>query len=199
MVGPLDPSATLLVGQTGNVAQINSDGTVPHIIKPVTSYTYYSGSLTITAATAATDIWTIAGSATKTVRVLKIELTGTQTTAGQVTVILQKRLSANTGGTTTTYLGNPMDTNNPPCTVTLTQYSANPASLGASGGAIRTGQFFFPGAATATPGQYIQWQFGNTSDQAAVLRGTSQLIAVNLNAVTVAGGTFFVNAVWTEE
>ena len=50
-------------------------------------------------AATATDIFTLTGSATKTVRVTFIQVTATRTTSGPVLISLLKRLTADTGGT----------------------------------------------------------------------------------------------------
>lgn len=45
----------------------------------------------------------------------------------------------------------------------------------------------------------IKWDFGNDPGQAIVLRGNSQVLAINLGNTTIPGGLYQFWVTWTEE
>lgn len=163
-----------------------------------TKTTYSAAINALASAATATDIFTIKGSGTKTIRVLRIEISSTQTLAATANVLLIKRSAANTGGTSTTPTGVPHDSGNAAATAVVNAYTANPSGLGAAVGTVRTIRIDVPatGSLGSTP---IQWNFGDLPGQCIVLRGTAELLAVNLNSVTLGGGTFDISVMWTEE
>lgn len=148
---------------------------------------------------AATDIFTITGSATKTIRVTRIETAGTTTAGSGASVNLQliKRSAANTGGTSSSVTAAPHDSNNAAATATVLAYTANPAVLGASVGTIRAQRFSFLTVGTET--QEEDWEFGTRPSQAVVLRGTSQVLAINLGGATITNPVMDITIEWTEE
>ena len=149
-------------------------------------------------AASATDIFTITGVAGKTVRITRIEVSGTQTTAGQVDVIILKRSTADTAGTSTAPTIVPHDRNNPAAGATVLAYTANPTT-GNLVGNLRAGKLFVAAPATASPTTVLAFDYGTRPSQALVLRGTGDVIAVNLNAATVTGGSFNIGVEWTED
>lgn len=197
------------VGDTSqNNSQI-SDGTFPWRKAKVTDVgalsvvtvdgwktTYSAAATSIVSAATAQDIFTLTGSATKTIRITRVTVTGTQTTAAQQNILLVRRSTANTGGTSTAVTAVPMDSTNAAATATALAYTANPTA-GTLVGALRSRKVFV-GATTANSDEFIS-DFGTRNAQAIVLRGTSQVFAVNLNGVTVTGGNFNVAIEWTEE
>lgn len=149
-------------------------------------------------AASATDIFTITGSATKTIRITRIEVSGTQTTAGQVDVIVLKRSTADTGGTSTAPTLVPHDKSNAAATAVVNAYTANPA-VGTLVGNLRAGKLFVAAPATASPTTIMAMDFGPRPAQALVLRGVTDVIAINLNGSTVTGGSFNIGIEFTEE
>jgi hypothetical protein len=183
----------------GNVVQsAPTDGTKQ-------TYSASSASL-VPATTTPSDIFTITGSATKTIRVTRVSVSATQTTvAALIDVLLILRSAANTGGTSTSPTIASHDSQNAAATATIRQYTANPSALGASAGTVRSTKMTCTtnapgnaqGAVTTIP---IVWDFGNRPGQAIVLRGTAQVLAVNLNSVTLgSAGSFDISMEWTEE
>ncbi len=145
----------------------------------------------------ATDIATLYGSASKTIRITRIVISATQTTGAVRDVLLIKRSATNTAGTSAAATRVPNDANDAAATATVLQYTANPSGLGASVGTIRAEKAFIP-ATTAVPSR-IEWDFTRLGSRPIVLRGVAQGIAVNLNAVTSAGNSVNVVFEWTEE
>lgn len=181
MTYPVTPQAVV-----GQVAQVDGQ-----------KATYAAGITQLVVAASATDIFTIAGSASKTVRITRVRLSGIKTTAGAaVDVQLLLRSTADTAGTKTNPTAIPFDSNSAAATAVVAAYTANP-TLGTSVGLIGVDSVFVP-LATAAGGQ-LDWNFGNRPEQAIVLRGATQQLCVNLNGVTVGGGAFDIWCCWTEE
>ena len=146
-----------------------------------------------------TDIFSITGSATKTIRIKHISVDGTRTTATNVSVQLVKRSTANTGGTPTTITSVPWDSNFATATATVRTYGTNPTT-GTLVGILHSEKMHMP-TATSAGGDELTFTFhvegGNMSD--VVLRGTNEVLAVNMNGVTATGNSMNIDIVWTEE
>lgn len=158
----------------------------------------YSAAITNIAITSSnsTDIFTISGSATKTIRILRVGLTGAQTTSGQRDVTLIKRSTADTG-TSVTVASVAHDSTNSAATSVISYYATALPTLGTSVGMIRSARLFFSGSAADSDTYF--WEFGTRPGQAIVLRGTAQQLAVNLNGVSAGGTVVSVNVEYTEE
>jgi hypothetical protein len=162
-----------------------------------TTYTACSGSFVIAAL--ATDVFYLQGSATKTVRVLHAEVSGSTTSgSGALAVVsLIKRSAANTGGTSTAITIASHDSTNAATTAASVFYTVNPTVLGAAVGTIRSQRADFTAAGAV--GTTFAYDFGITPGQAIVLRGTSQFLVINFNATTVTGGNMDICFDFTEE
>jgi len=178
-------------------AMLNTETTkvIGTVNLPSPAITYSAVANGIVPATAATDLVTIYGSATKTINILNVWVTGVQTTAGQAQVLLIKRSTANSAGTSTAPVKIPYDSNDVAATATFLAYTANP-TLGTAIGNVRGDRAFLPGAASASDAQGLTWSFINGKNM--ILRGVAQGIAINLNAATLAGGSINVTIEWTE-
>ena len=161
------------------------------------SPTYAAAIVGLVPAALATDVFTITGSATKTVRVTRILVSGVQTTASQVNVTVIKRSTANTAGTSTAQTRVSYDSTNAAATATVLAYTANP-TLGTTVGQIRTRRLFVPGAATASDAQGLEIMAGDSGQQMLTARGIAEVIAINLNAATLTGGSLNITIEWTE-
>lgn len=137
-----------------------------------------------------TDFWCITGSASKTVFVTSILVTGqaASSTTALSRLNLVVRSTANTGGTSSTLTAAPLDPNNAAATATVLLYSVNPAGLGALVGVVKSYVGVQQGAAVSIPAGP---QFGFSESwgtvrgvQPITLRGTAQEACLNLNAVT---------------
>lgn len=160
----------------------------------------YSASVTALASAAScTDLFTITGSATKTVRITRIEVSGQATTAAAAQVVLLVRSTANTSGTSTAPTIVPHDSNSAAATAVVKAYTVNPTT-GSLVGNIRNDYVFLAAPATATVGSdKLFLDFGTRPSQAIVLRGTTQVLAINLNGATITGGAFDINIEFTED
>lgn len=213
--------ATLSAGVTSYTDSAGASGatyvpatTNPAAPAPVASfpldsgkYTYSAAKVGLVPAASATDIFTITGSASKIIRVTHIEIWATTTaaTAAAIDVLLLKRNVANTGGTST---GSPTpvphDINAPAVSATVLAYTANPTVAGLQGTAIRNSKLFqtlatYTATDFPTPVPLI-WDFGNRPGSGIILRGITDVLAINLNGVSASAGALFdISAEWTEE
>jgi hypothetical protein len=181
-------AARMAPGSPGVLA-VSSDGA---------KATYHYFSAGNTPAATPTDVLTITGSATKTVRIKKIVLSGLATTAGQYVWLIVRRSSANTGGTSTAPTPLKHDVNDPAATATLTLYTVNPGAIGTQIGTVRGGRLFHN--VTTAQNDRLVFDFSTNQDKALILRGTSDIIAINGNSVALpAGATLDVEISWEED
>jgi len=146
-----------------------------------------------------TDMVTLTGSASKTIKILALTLFTTQTAAGTNTFYIVKRSTANSAGTSTTPTIVPHDSNNAAATAVMRQYSANP-TLGNSLGNIRGARITTPAAAGLLDTSYIFDFTHSAFGQGIVLRGTGEVMALNFNGAALpAGLTVTAEITWLEE
>lgn len=170
--------------------------------------TYAATSDATTLATSATDFFTLYGSSSKTVKVLKISAYNYSTGGNWIPldkIRLIKRSSTASGGTSTTLTAVPLDSQNAAATATAKIYTANP-TVGSAVGTICIRR-----AISLIQSAYLQPDNmqGRNADvfdyqligQPIVLRGASEGIALNLDGVTQQGTSpsMLVNVIWTEE
>lgn len=155
----------------------------------------YAASALITPAVTAQDIAIINGSASATIFITKVVISGIQTTGGNAQVFLGKRSTANTGGTSTATGIVSMDSTSSAASAIVLQYTANPTA-GTSVGVVASAYVPFAAPAAATAGR-TEFIFGTTG-KPLTLRGVAEGIAVNLNGVTLTGGSLFVTFEWYE-
>lgn len=155
----------------------------------------YSASANIAIAASATDIAILPGSASATVFVTRVIVSGVQTTGSQTNILLIKRSAANTGGTSAAMTAIPHDSADSAATAAPLSYTANPTP-GAAVGTVR--QAYAPvNTATAQTSGATVFDFGDKG-KPITLNGIAQGLAVNLNGVTLAGGSIDVTYEWFE-
>ena len=172
------------------------------VVQAEPARTYSAARSAVAAAANPTDIFTITGSASAVVRVKSISISGIATADRNIDCILLKRSTENTAGTSTTLTAVPHDSANAAATAVVRSYTANP-TLGTLVGNINSVRL---GVGVATPGNGDPTQArpevlfsSRDSKQDIVLRGTGEVLAINLNGATVAGNSFSCNVEWTEE
>lgn len=143
---------------------------------------YSIGTTGLVPAASPTDIFEVYGSATKTIRVRRISYTANAASAQLNDVILIKRSTANTGGTSTSRTPVPHDSNSAAATATVKDYTANP-TVGTAVGTIRAVRNMST-AAAAVDVDRLEWLFGELGDEGIVLRGTGEGVCLNLNGGT---------------
>jgi hypothetical protein len=157
--------------------------------------TFGVGAAQFTPAATPTDFLVIQGSASKTVRIVRIILGAVATAAGQVPVSISRRSTANTGGTSAGLTPGKYDTNSAASTAVFTRYTANPTALGTSVAGLGT----FSVACPLSGGNTIL-DFGSRPGGCIVLRGTADFIVLNGSGATLPTGTAFsITVEFTEE
>lgn len=164
--------------------------------------TYVAAVVPFTPPATPTDMFLIQGSATKTVQINRIEITGSQTTAGSNIFYLIRRSTANTLGTAVASTKIAMDTNDAAATAVVQHYTANPTALGTSAGNVAVRRVYTPAPATALSNNGLITTFDWETGQAGkniILRGTSQFLVVNFNGAALpAGLSIGFNVEWCE-
>jgi hypothetical protein len=193
---------------TSNVADINGSGITSStsnnhrgldvtITSPIIP-TYRAATGTWTIPATPTDMVTIQGSATKTIKILNITLMASQTTAGANSFFLIRRSAANTGGTASTVSAGSMAAANAGATAVVKFYTVNPTGLGAANGTLDIAYLN-----TAAPGGAIlpyQWILDSNLGQPIILSGTSDFLALNFNGATLPSGLKVALTIeWSEE
>lgn len=160
----------------------------------------YSCAAQVTPAATATDIFELRGgtaAVNRPLRLLRILISGTQTTAGYFTFSIVKRNTYNTGGTSGAGTILPARASSPTSTASVLVYSANPGALGNNIGNLAKDSIFFPAPATATSSNPYIIQFGKDC-QPPYIEGGTELIAVNFAGTTLTGGLLQICFTWTE-
>lgn len=154
----------------------------------------------ISPAALATDILVLTGSATKKVKINRIQVTADATAASVLDFYVFKRSAANTGGTSTAPALVKHDSLSPNATAVAILYSANPTALGA-GQLIRADHYALPAAATTGyPGTPWIEDFGVRNDDPIILHGVLESIAFSLNGQVIPAGTsVYITIEFTEE
>ena len=166
----------------------------------IATYSLVLANLTALAATT-TDFFALVGSATKSVKLRRVELHGVATGAGYDDYFLYKRTAANTGGTAASQAANAVKHVTADATMTAVPnlYSANPTGLG-TGTILRARKLFLPAVGTPVAENGLVWDFGNLNDEAPAVDGVAESFCLNRAGVAVAAGTsLFLSVTWTEE
>jgi len=201
-LGQTTMAASMPVTMASNQSAIPISGTVTIVPVDGTKATYAACASGIVPAAATTDVFTITGSASKIIRITFITISCT-TTAGSgfsANLTMVRRSTANTGGTSATITAGSQDTTNAAATAVVRSYTANPSALGTVNGVLRSHRFSISTAGGAgNIGPLNEWDFGARPAQAIVLRGTSDMLAINLGGVTITSPILSATVEWTEE
>jgi len=155
----------------------------------------YRTAFVVTPAATASDVFQLIGSASKTVEITQIIISGTQTTGGLVDIYIKKRSTANSGGSSTASTAVPMISTDAAATAVGAIYTANPTTGTTTGDvAIITAAF---GPATSTDDNIAYINFGERG-KGLTLVGVAQAMAINLNGVTITGGSLKITIEFTE-
>lgn len=187
-------------------AQVNTVPATGQIINYLAKTTYSAGFIGLVPAAATTDLLCIAGSASKTVKLHFIKISGSGT-AISVPVTVVRRTAVNTGGTAASTTANPAntiskrDTSSPTATATLISYTANPTITDSSPTYIDSAQFGVVATTVGVVDSPLLFDFGegvSNLRQIPTLRGAAEQICVNLNG-TSATALLSGSITWTEE
>lgn len=155
----------------------------------------YTATGNITLAAAATDIVVATGSASTTIFIDDVQITGIATASGSTRMLLVKRSTNTTGGTPAAASVGPIDSSNSAASAGVTGFTANPTP----GASVSTLDDWYQGFNIATASNSTEHHSKpELNDQRYTLRGISQAIALNLNGATVAGGVISYRFVFRE-
>ncbi len=187
-------------------AQVNTVPQTGVISAYRSAVTYSAGFIGLVPAAATTDLVCLAGSATKTIKITRIKISGSGT-AISVPVTVLRRTSADTGGTAASTTANPAnniskrDTTNPTATAVPIAYTANPTIVDSTPTYIDSQNMGVVATTVGAVNPPTDFDFGEgTSNlrQVPTLRGVAEQICLNLNgtsATALLSGTI----TWTEE
>lgn len=162
--------------------------------------TYSAAISQLQIASNATDFLTIRGSATKKVRITKLQISAIKEVAGYLTVELIRRSATNTSGTSTTLTAITHDEQDAASGAEIRAYTANP-TLGASVGLMHSSYVFMPFQGSLLPHSPLNLvpEFGKP----IILDGTSDVLAVALKIVDdvddATGLVANISVTWSEE
>jgi hypothetical protein len=195
--GDLDSTMQIRGGTDGGLIGNISDRLLVSATLTSGTVDTYSASNVFVLPTLATDVFTISGSSTKTIKIYRVLFYLTATTGSNATILGLRRSSLNTGGTSTLLTNVVHDTTNPAATAVVRSYTANP-TLGTLVGNMFTFGVYVSGGGTigSIPFSYL---IENPIVEPIILRGTSQLFAVNMGGVTFSGNSARATVIWTEE
>lgn len=155
----------------------------------------YRAAFVVAPAAAATDIFQLIGSASTTVEITKVLISGTQTTGGMTDVYISKRSTANTGGTSTASTNVPMISTDAAATAVGSIYTANPTT------GTPVGDVFVESiplsTVTATTLNVLDIRFGEFGKPVQLV-GVAQALAIRLNGATLTGGSIKIVVEFTE-
>lgn len=162
-----------------------------------TTPAYRATVIQLATAASATDFLTITGAANKVITIQRIECSGIATTAGTPSVVLVKRSTANSGGTSTTPTVVKLDSSNPAASAVVRAYTVNPTT-GTLVGNLGSTRLALPLAATGAALQ--QLVYVNTLGSGPLrLKSASEVVALNGNGATLAAGAALDCTIeWTE-
>ena len=170
-----------------DVLRVNSQGNIPT----------YSACITgLVPAASCTNLLELVGSATKTVKLRRVRLSGFAGTAISVPVSLNYQSAADTGGTATQPTVVPNDPGDAAGTAVLNAYTANP-TVGTTVGALAQGSLHLP--ATTGSGEVLDFTWDRPGVKCPTIRGVAQCLSVNLNGTSVSSGKVEAYVEWTEE
>lgn len=156
--------------------------------------TYSATVAGVTAVSSQTDMCSLNGSATKTIKVRRVFFHSLPTTTVTEPLTLLTRSTANTGAGSAMVV-EPYDSTNPQATVALAEIWTAAPTVGTLSGLILDYPWTWGTATTIdTPFMYDFGRLGSP----LVLRGTAQSLAINLSGITYTG-TVSCTFEWTEE
>lgn len=188
----LTTAGAIRVDASGSTQPVS--GTVTAIPADGVKAAYTAVVKTVASASAATDLFTISGSATKIIRIRDFVLFGGQTVGSLVPINIIKRSTANTGGTSTTGTAIPFSSSDAAATAVVTAYTANPTT----GTSLGNLSYETPFVANLQD-QLFEYNFNLVPYQVYTLNSAAESIAINLAGATLTGGSFSLKMTWTEE
>lgn len=194
-----------LVPASAQVGYVPSTGNIANFVARTT---YSAAFIGLVPPASATDTICLAGSATKTVKLMQIRLSGTAGTLVTLPVTLVRRASVATGGTAASTTANPAntisarDTTSPTATAVPISYTAVPTITDSSPTYLDSASLTLPVTSAGTVTMPMVLEYGRDVGallQSPTLRGIAQQLCLNLNTISVSSGVLNGTITWTEE
>lgn len=150
------------------------------------------------AASTATDVACLTGSASRVVRLQRVLVTGSAASTIAIPVSLFLRTAADSAGTAVVMTPFSMDTNNTSTVSNVQYFTANPTINDTLQAQVDVAQILLP---TTTTSAYGITPFDYSvalNSQGPVLRGTGQQLCVNFNKTSPSTSLVNINFRWTE-
>lgn len=179
---------------------VSDTGTQRIIIAQESTYAASTAAKTATAAGTAA-FFEICGSASKTIRIQRVSVSGTVATAAIYgDIVLRKTSSAATGGTATTLTNVPYDSSSAAATATAKYFTVLPTGGSALVGTIFSQTLFFPVTATVANFQpQLVYLWRDQDAESPTLRGTAQCLTAAFGTTPTNAPTLAVSVAWTEK
>lgn len=170
--------------------------------------TYSAAFIGLVPPASATDTICLAGSATKTVKLIQAKLSGTAGTLVTLPVTLIRRVTVATGGTAASTTANPAntisarDTANGTATAVPISYTAVPTITDSSPTYLDSASLTLGVTSAQTVVVPLVFEYGNGLSnlvQPVTLRGIAAQVCLNLNTISVSSGVLNGALTWTEE
>ena len=190
------------------LAQVNVVPQVGVTTAYLEKQTYSAAFIGLAPAASATDVICLAGSATKTIKLREIRLSGSAGTLVTLPITLVRRAAVNTGGTAASTTANPAnniskrDTQNGTASAVPIAYTANPTITDSSPTYLDSASLTLPVTSAGTVTVPLNFNYGMNNvglTQAPTLRGAAEQVCLNFNAVSVSSGVLNGVLTWTEE
>jgi hypothetical protein len=144
-------------------------------------------------AAAATDVFTITGSATKLIKINSLILSGIRSTAAVTDLLIQRRSSNNTGGSSSILTNVLADDNSALPTAVCKAYTANPATIGTVVGNFGALKFFMDTTNNDTPIVRLEYL------SPIILDGVDDILALTFSGGNTVGASLSATIMWSEE
>jgi hypothetical protein len=162
----------------------------------------YSAQLTNLAVSTAVSCFAISGSASKIIRVTKIELSATITTTAATLNFSLGKVTGTTGivGTATAATIILHDSNDSAVSAAVNGYAAGATFTAGTTILFRSNKLFVPVTTTTTTPQPVWVEtFGAENCKPIVLRGTSQQLVINIPSAPASALSLDISIEWTED
>ena len=144
-----------------------------------------------------TDVCSLQGSSTKTIRVRRVIVGGVAPAVATEPVAIIRRNAAPSAGTSTAFTPAAYDTSNSAATAIADVYTVNPSGTVGVPTVLADALVTWSNFTTGVGSGNYTFAFGQFGSP-AILRGTSQVLSVNLSGITTAGLNLQCTFEWTE-
>lgn len=158
---------------------------------------------TVVAAAGSAMFFVIAGSASKTIKIWHIRVSGeTLTTLAVNSVVMEKWSTAPTGGVAVALTAVPLDSNDAAASASLVQVYTTAPTEGSLIGTIGCNRHLHKSSTIVDGSAFddVDWAFGTQNEvRPVVLRGSAQALSLAFGASPASAVTLAVEVEWTEE